>query len=219
MKSLGIHGYPIGHGRLVFGEKFLLTSEESEELTKDLRKTGMDEFKGKDIPKALLPKNIPGNPLNNLLGLTNPNRLNHSKVNSWQINYSLQENLAPKQDIQNINLYPQLNLSLDSSEEGEVLSVKPLVTSYLDLTKQAPFRTEDIKNEFIDLVELYVQEKSEKLAFSRGWGEANEGWHFAPISQMYHVLSEIKHIARNIGLDELEALASMREFARDYQMD
>jgi len=61
MERLGIFAIPADYKTVFYNEKFLLSSDEAENLTKKLRQIPMDTlFKGDDIPQSILPENLCG---------------------------------------------------------------------------------------------------------------------------------------------------------------
>ncbi len=209
MKKLGIYANPVGFGRIYYEEKFLLSEKEGGELNKRLRKIPMDtRFEGKDIPKVILPENLPGNPIEK--SGFDVSSIYHPAVNKWEVTYLFSPEDETRREL---TLYPKLELILDSSDEGHVLSVSPIIKMFLQLAdREGEHDLIDFgaKYQIIDLVNIYSKRNGNEFIVNTS-APIDDGWNFAPVSSVKDVCSIIDNVTSQLSVNDLGALLALRD--------
>ena len=214
MKKIGIQAEPWGYDFFAFLDQFLLTASEAEELTSRLRRAGMDTFKGEDVPESILPQNIPGFPFQGVV-FGKAGELRHPQVLNWEVHYKEMQTISSQAGTRELSLYPRLELQVSSSDEGHVLTARPYLGFFLNFKGQDRRTDHFDKNEFMDLVTEYARNqllRSDKTAgfITRGYGAMNEGWNFAPVSNLPLIIQGAIHCATHVAPEELSQLGALR---------
>jgi len=217
MKNLGVFASNYGYGRFFCSEKFLLSVDEAKDLTSKLRQTPLDtKFQGERIPKELLPENLPGNPV----GATeiDVSSVFHQEICRWEIAYT---ELKQQEEGNRLNLYPKLDLGLDSSEEWNILSLHSSLGYFLQLKRDDEYSilNSDITEEFTGLANLCFNEihhptddTTKPILTRSGF---NKGWDFAPFSSVKYICEFMNTIKDYVSIEDLRNLYLLNQAGKE----
>lgn len=223
MQYLGIFVTPGTH---FYGEKFLLSEEESKDLDSRLRKTPLDtsfERGGQRFPDNLMPNNLPGGILSDFEYTSSDISLTHNNPGKWSVWYGNGSDI-PKDNETKPSAH--LEFSFKKAEDSGILDVTPVARVWrripADKTEgpstSYAIGVDDHNGIFYDITARFISGEhgfDGKIFSKRSDYGLGQGINFAPTSAIKEVCTDLEFVARKITIQDLLELEALGKAAND----